>query len=383
MKFSNAISFLNKLMKNNKFIIGVLIIIILVIFYFNPNALGGLRETLENNSYTYYGENGSYVTVSTDSSGNTTLIVYDSNGNKTIYTKGTTANIYVADNGSTAEIKTDANGNKTVVVTTSDGTKTVYYNKNVDYDYSSNNNYDNYNHYNGNFENVIFYGPNGGTAQVVKTPDENTIVITYKNGITEIYYIDDAYTSSETYTGPNGNTAKITTNSSGKKVVEITLTDGSKTYYYSGDSAMNNPTSGEINNYNAYNVNSSSYVGPNGNSATAYTGPNGNTAVATNTNTSANSQYYNSLPEGINKWEIPQGEEDKYILKSQVVPPVCPKCPDVQCSTEFDESKCRPCPACERCPEPSFTCEKVPNYNAFNPKTMPLPVLTDFSSFGM
>ena len=43
-----------------------------------------------------------------------------------------------------------------------------------------------------------------------------------------------------------------------------------------------------------------------------------------------------------------------------------------------------PCPAPQRCPEPSFDCKKVPKYeqgpdNAF----LPRPVLTDFSTFGM
>ena len=31
---------------------------------------------------------------------------------------------------------------------------------------------------------------------------------------------------------------------------------------------------------------------------------------------------------GVTKNEIPSGEEHLYILKSEIVPPVCPKCPD-------------------------------------------------------
>ena len=57
---------------------------------------------------------------------------------------------------------------------------------------------------------------------------------------------------------------------------------------------------------------------------------------------------------------------------------VIPKCPD-----NFDATKCPACPPCGRCPEPSFECKKVPNYNAFNPDTMPVPILSSFSSFGM
>ena len=37
-----------------------------------------------------------------------------------------------------------------------------------------------------------------------------------------------------------------------------------------------------------------------------------------------------ALPKGIPKSDIGEGEEDLYILKSEVVPPVCPKCPDTR-----------------------------------------------------
>lgn len=378
----------NKFFNNNITIIIILIVVLLVAFYFNSDFGLGMRqiiEPLENSTVTYYGSDGGYATVSTDSSGNITVTVVDPNGNKNVYTKSTTSDtIYIGPNGGTAEVVTDNNGKKTVVVTYPDGTKVVYYNENVNYDYSANN-YDNYNHYNGEFENVTFHGPDGGTAQVVRTPDENTIVITYKNGVTDIYYIDGNVSDVNTYTGPNGNTAKVITDSNGKKAIEITFSDGSKIYYYSGNVNTYNSNTGNINHYDRYQpydgISATSYTGPAGNSVTNVSGPAGNSVTAVNTN---NNDYYNSLPEGIYRHQIPPGEEDKYILKSQVVPPVCPKCPDVQCSSSFDESRCGPCPACPRCPsEGAFTCEKIPNYNAFNPKTMPLPVLSDFSNFGM
>jgi hypothetical protein len=47
-------------------------------------------------------------------------------------------------------------------------------------------------------------------------------------------------------------------------------------------------------------------------------------------------------------------------------------CPDQQ-----------PCPPCGRCPEPSFDCKKVPNYASTNSEFLPVPVLNDFSQFGM
>jgi hypothetical protein len=184
------------------------------------------------------------------------LILKDKNefqiGNKNVYTKSTTSDtIYVGPNGGTAEVVTDNNGKKTVVITYPDGTKVVYYNENINYDYGTNN-YDNYNHYSGEFENITFYGPDGGTAQVVRTPDENTIVITYKNGVTDIYYIDENVSDVNTYTGPNGNTAKVITDSNGKKAIEITFSDGSKIYYYSGNAYTYNSNTGNINHYDKY-----------------------------------------------------------------------------------------------------------------------------------
>ena len=84
---------------------------------------------------------------------------------------------------------------------------------------------------------------------------------------------------------------------------------------------------------------------------------------------------------GINYNNIPAGQEDLYILKSQVVPPVCPACPTLVNNCDKN-NKCSPCPPCGRCPEPSFECVKRPTYQADNPY-LPMPVLADFSQFGM
>lgn len=87
--------------------------------------------------------------------------------------------------------------------------------------------------------------------------------------------------------------------------------------------------------------------------------------------------------DGISRRSIPPGQEDLYILKSQVVPPVCPACPTIinKCSDSGRE-KCPPCPPCGRCPESSFECVKRPTYKPDNPY-LPVPILSDFSSFGM
>lgn len=77
--------------------------------------------------------------------------------------------------------------------------------------------------------------------------------------------------------------------------------------------------------------------------------------------------------------QMTPGFNDLYILKSQIVPPVCPSVH----LNQSNETKCPPCPPCARCPEPSFECKKVPNYNSTNDQGLPRPVLNDFSQFGM
>tara|TARA_Y100000996_G_C22555333_1_gene655335 strand:- start:3661 stop:4107 length:447 start_codon:yes stop_codon:yes gene_type:complete len=86
-----------------------------------------------------------------------------------------------------------------------------------------------------------------------------------------------------------------------------------------------------------------------------------------------------ALPRGIPKSQILAGEEDLYIKKSEVVPPVCPKCPDTRSCPR--PKPCAPCPPCGRCPEPAFECKKVPNYSAATNSKLPRPFLNDFSQF--
>ena len=115
---------------------------------------------------------------------------------------------------------------------------------------------------------------------------------------------------------------------------------------------------------------SSTVTGPAGNSATVATGKKGNTAVVTNSGEATL----------IKKSDIPQGDEDLYVLKSSIVPPVCPACPSTAVCER--EKPCPACPPCARCPEPAFECKKVPNYTSNNDRYLPKPVLTDFSTFG-
>lgn len=82
---------------------------------------------------------------------------------------------------------------------------------------------------------------------------------------------------------------------------------------------------------------------------------------------------------GIHASNIPEQDKNLYILKSKIVPPVCPVCPPPLLSCK--EKKCQPCPPCARCPEPAFDCKKVPNYNSSNRKYLPKPILNSFGQF--
>ena len=263
--------------------------------------------------------------------------------------------------------------------------------------------YDNYNHYNGSSTQLsngtTFYGANGGSVVVNTNSDgSQSLKITLISGDQPMTFYSsppsstsptaantssstEGYTnysganaSATTFYGPDGDVATVVTGNNGQQAINVQTPGGSYTFTQSGSYYNpNNISSTQYYGSTGYNfdptVHNQSYYGPYGGSAGSVTGPNGNTA------------YYSSLPPGIPASQIPPGNEDLYILKSEVVPPVCPACPVSSACPR--EEPCPPCPACARCPEPSFECKKVPNYNAINEEYLPVPVLNDFSQFGM
>lgn len=318
------------------------------------------------NGYNATMENDQLVVTAPDSSTTTTTIDYDDG--TTTDTTTTTDN---ADYDTSVE--TDATTNS--VPTSMSNTTT------------STTNYDDYDHFSG-ASSTTYYGPNGGTAKVSDVGDKGKLVIVNSNGYTRMYFIKGQNTNTKGYTmqGKNDGTATIVTND-GQAAVKITMPDGTSTLYtitynqnQSVDNTINQVDTNSMTSSGSDVNNAFVYTGPGGNTAAAATGPAGNTYVGTNYDSSA---YYSSLPPGISSNQIPPGQEDLYILKSQVVPPVCPACPPQIAAHRQDNTKCPPCPPCARCPEPAFDCKKVPNYNAFNSSYMPVPVISDFSSFGM
>lgn len=346
--------------------------IILILGLVLCSFLGGkscLKEGFTTDSTS--GPNGSTIKKATGVYGNTAAIAVGPQGN--VYT-GTNVNGNISTNsldnihqntfygpdGGSAKV-TNVNGNYVISVTDASGKTTNYtYNSSV----SSTTNTTNTT--NSAIQSMTFYGPSGGQAQVITGNGNNYIVrISYPNGQTIDYTTTNPYVNN-----PNVQSVDSTINQGG------TYPSTSTSAYYSNGTTANTYSG-------AYGVNAGSITGPNGNTAAYASGPMGNSVagMTDSDNNYDNYDYSNSLPAGIPSQMIPPGQEDLYILKSEVVPPVCPVCPTSSACPR--QEKCPPCPACARCPEPSFECKKVPNYNAINNNYLPVPVLNSFSTFGL
>ena len=241
--------------------------------------------------------------------------------------------------------------------------------------------YDNYNHFTGSstplLKSSTFYSKEGATL-AVNMNGTNTLTMTDKSGKSIIYAGVPSFNGTiDTFMGPNGSVAVVVIVNDTETIV-IKDTTGNETIYSSKPS-MNGP------NNVLPNVTPSStpstLIAPTSTqsqSSNWFQGTSTPTQSNYPTSSSSNSyDYSSSLPPGIPASQIPSGREDLYILKSEVVPPVCPVCP-----VQTSKKKCPPCPACARCPEPAYDCKLVPNYSVLNGNA-PVPVLNDFSTFGM
>ena len=261
---------------------------------------------------------------------------------------------------------------------------------------SQNNSSFNLNQYNG----TTLYGPNGSSATI----NSNTINIT-SNGTTTTYK-SYSYGSPNVFVNTSGGTAVVSPVNNSFVLIVIDQYGNTQVFNVNNqnnqNNQMNNNNSSFFSNPFSNNpfFNSSFFSNPFSNNP-YYSGQN---SQMNNYNSNPNnySPYSSALPSGIPGSQIPPGKQDLYILKSEVIPPVCPACPSVKVCDK--KEKC-PCPACARCPEPSFECKKVPNYNSsyydsgysgssgssgfdsepfeIGGKTLPVPVLSDFSTFGM
>ena len=217
-----------------------------------------------------------------------------------------------------------------------------------------------------------FYAPVGGITATIINDSNNQTAITVSIQGNTLMFTQSGSSANSSSTQGNGSSL---TSSQYYGSTGYPIQQGASTLAYQG------PYGGSASSTTGYYGGSAGSVnGPQGNSAYYAQGPQGNT-VAGASSGGYGDQYYSTMPQGIPKSQIPPGQEDLYILKSQVVPPVCPACPTSSACPR--QEKCPPCPACARCPEPSFECKKVPNYNAIGNDSLPTPILNDFSSFGM
>ena len=396
-----------------------------------------------NTIATYYGPNGNTAQIVKNANNTYSIVVGDCSGNDcsgndvsgnmtdcscnyTIY-NSTSANttsyeltVFYGTNGGVARVIRVDNGNTAIEITLPNGTielftvtKTPNYTKNnypkfdgwpsTQPHQPSNQNYDNYNHYSGLSVSTVYYGPNGATAKVVETANSYNIIITYPNGQTTIYTANTNVTSNTiyvtTYTGSNGGKAVFVNGPNGK-ALEVSMPNGNSFLFtvnnpqtYNPDYINNTPhgsaNSSNSNNYDYSNSQSNSYPYSGSSTApntTSNSYPYSGSSTASNTYPVGSGTSYNyssSLPPGIPSSQIPPGSEDLYILKSEVVPPVCPACPTLPCNMQSEKESCPPCPACARCPQSNFECKKVPNYDTLSDEFIPVPVLNDFSQFGM
>jgi hypothetical protein len=92
-----------------------------------------------------------------------------------------------------------------------------------------------------------------------------------------------------------------------------------------------------------------------------------------------------SMKEGMDANKPDEEDEDKYILKSQIVPPVCPKCPDVTVCPNNSSTPTGwvPQPFVNKDYSSSYNVVAAPGSGS-GPVTSsyePRPMLTDFSQF--
>ena len=365
------------------------------------------------NGTTFYGMDGDTATISTNSNGlviislnqtgsNTPTVFTQSAPNSTTYTgpMGFSATVLNTSQGTTIQFNLPNGTTQTFTQSTSTNNNTNNNNQ-TNSGSSTSSSYDNYNHYSGSSSPITngttFYGMDGDTATIsTNSNGQQTINLNQTGSNTPTTFTQSAQ-NSNLFNGPTGFTAIIVTTNQGP-TIQFNLPNGTTQVFTQSPNTNSNTTS------TSSTVTSSQYFGSTGTpfqaspyyyaykqgqgqgaygQGTPYSSNSYNSTPYSSTSSSNNSSnvYANSLPQGIPASQIPPGQEDLYILKSEVVPPVCPACPTSAACPR--QEKCPPCPACARCPEPSFECKKVPNYNAINDKYLPQPVLNDFSQFGM
>lgn len=255
-----------------------------------------------------------------------------------------------------------------------------------------------YNHFKKSGMPLLYYAPNGSKATLLMRFNTYAISITNSNGTTTLFVptVPSANQPTTTNNGAvptipqeitnttfhdnNGSTATIFRANNGQYIIRITRADGSQIMYVPDTRASTSPSQTNTNS--------------------------GSTTPASGTPSSASET---SPASGTSSNSLPIEEDDRYILKTQIVPPVCPRCPSICNSNPNEQSP--PCPSCGNkgtgcssghtttadttsecetqkdvispkngyCPAENTT-DKYSKYRT-NSQFEPVPVTADFSSF--
>jgi hypothetical protein len=324
------------------------------------------------NEITFTGPNGDTASIITNSNGTQTIQIVKANSDTpVVFVPNNKPNKFISEDGAIATLTTDSNGQKAIKIKTTDGEIILFKQSGS--------------HINDiTITSTQYYGSTGSPIQ------ESNYSLAYQpnnyNSSSDVSgNLSQGIQNTQELNGSNYTVTGLQPNTNAN-MNSIIGPYGNAAYYAQGP--QGNTYAGVVQQPTTYTSTPTTSVdaitGPYGNTAYYAQGPQGNTYAGTTSNSNVSTtpyDYSSSLPQGIPSSLIPPGQENLYILKSEVVPPVCPVCPSSSVCPK--QEKCPPCPACARCPEPSFECKKVPNYNAINNDYLPVPVLNDFSGFGM
>jgi hypothetical protein len=311
--------------------------------------------------------------------------------------------------------------------------------------------FDNYNHYTGNAVTTMYYSADGTTTQVIENNGSFIIIVTLTNGSSNIYLPEKNSRGETTYYNKSGGSANLINTPNGLAVI-IVDNDGTTKLYTSTIQTTQNtniinkvdygtvtdmnetaptttpppaavptdapdstptprPTSGtDTTATNTPAVTTPAVTTPGttpttgANVTATTTSPPGVTTGPYSAVTATPAAYPSSIPTNTigpttnpsytpyPSFYPPLGDQDRYMLKTQFVPPLYPVGshyenygPEGEGRAGSCEKKKEypPCPPCARCPEPSFECKKVPKYDAMDDSQKPMPVLNNFASFGL
>ena len=259
----------------------------------------------------------------------------------------------------------------------------------------------------------MFYGPNGSSAKIMNTHGIYLVIVTDEYGNTNTYNPKKPHTTNKettTYHGPDGGTASIMKGPKGNKLIKVIDANGNTIIYSSTNTQtyntnIDNPlpvqTSSCSSDFNcAYGGDEvMTYVGKPDDNSKAYPKPyptmpaGSKDSYPVKPSLNDDGKYNKYLPKGIPKTMIPPGNEDLYILKTEIVPPICPACsPPIVINPPTKSPPLTPPTSSNNNPlynrqmdtDALYSYKKVPNYGAgsSNPY-LPVPVLSNFSSFGM